>query len=122
MIVQRKKLDLQSVKAGRVVMATPQGFFALLSSSPFHNKKQKSTVNFGDQSPRKHATATAKTVHDKTAGEQIRLRQRISHHWRGIDLTFLSAQNLENQMYSLGKKLYISTLKYYQLKIFAVTC
>lgn len=116
MIVQRTKLDLHSVKAGRVVMATPQGFFAFLSSSLFHNKKQISTVNFGDQSPRKHATATAKKVHDQKAGEQNRLRQRISHHWRGFDLTFLSAQNIENLMCIYGKKLYLFTLKYDQLK------
>ena len=116
MIVQRTSLDLQSVKAGSVVMSTPQGFFAFLLSAFTLRKNHLSTVNFGDQSPREEVTATATTVHDKTAGEQSWRRQRISHHKRGFDFSFNAYQNIKKGMNLLGKKLYLLSLINYQQK------
>lgn len=126
MIVQKTSLDQRLVQAGRVAIATYQGLFAVSKtasdaifstiSNPF-DYQGNSTVNFGYQSPREKVTATAKTVHDKTAGEHTRSRQRISHHWRGIDFSLLAAQNIFLAGHFLVKKSYLSTEKRAKTKI-----
>ena len=125
MIVQKTSLDPRLVQAGSVASATSQGLFDVIkgatftvNSATFESGKNhcKSTVNFGDQSPREIATATAKTVHDITAGEHTRSRQRISHHWRGIDFSLTTAQNIYIGQDILVKKSYLFTLKRARLK------
>ena len=125
MIVQKTSLDPRLARAGSVAMATSQGLFDVIkggslairsAASYTETNHLKSTVNFGDQSPREIATATAITVHDITAGEHTRSPQRISHHWRGIDFSLSTAQNIKSTAYLLGKKSYLLSLKRARLK------
>ena len=114
MIVQKKSSDQRTVQAGYVAMVTSQGHFALynkVTPSTFFKNQIDSTVNFGDQSPRDKVSAAATKVHNETAGEHTRQRQRISHHKRGIGLNFCASQDILLTPCVLGKKSYLLPLK-----------
>ncbi len=121
MIVQKKSSDRRTVKAAygaKPPYASPFCMPEMHNLAHVHLLNHRnSTVNFGDQSPRENATATAVKVHDYTAGEHSQRRQRISHHWRGIDFSLTEAQSIELTTTFLVKKSYLITLKRNRLKI-----
>jgi len=123
MIVQKLSSDRrteQAVYGGYKPYTSPFSIYIGEQSAAVqsHNHRN-STVNFGDQSPRENATATAVKVHDKTAGEHSQRGQRISHHWRGIDFSLTEAHSINSSTALLVKKSYLITLKRNRLKIIA---
>ena len=112
MTVQKASLDPRLVQAGYTAIAVFQGLFAF-NYAPGNSISNhlNSTVNFGDQSPRDKVSAAATKVHNETAGEHTRQRQRISHHKRGIGLNFCASQDILLTPCVLGKKSYLLPLK-----------